>query len=342
MTSTAANQWAEFLTYSHVIGIANMEGRGFYFPSDTAIGIDGRFYTVNRSVEGDTRGVRVTVYDIDGGFFGTFGSFGEGPGSFISPTSIAVDCDGLVYIGDEYTNLVSIFEPGGTFLRSWGSQGTGPGELDGPAGMAFDGDGDVYISDDRNHRIQKFTRDGAFLLSFGTEGSGEGHLDLPWGVAVGTDGVVYVADWGNNRIQKFSADGEFLGQIGTSGTSDGQLNRPAGVAVDADGYIYVADWGNERVQVFNPGGEFATKLRGSATTSKWAQDFLNTNVEEAEARKISDMEPDLAQFGGDPHEESAHVEKLFWAPVSVKLDDDSRLYVTESNRHRVQIYEPAS
>ena len=101
MTKTAANQRTEFLTYSHVIGIANMEGRGFYFPSDTAIGIDGRFYTVNRSVEGDTRGVRVTVYDIDGGFFGTFGSFGEEPGSFISPTSIAVDRDGLVYIGDD-------------------------------------------------------------------------------------------------------------------------------------------------------------------------------------------------------------------------------------------------
>ena len=47
-------------------------------------------------------------------------------------------------------------------------------------------------------------------------------------------------------------------------------------------------------------------------------------------------------FGGDPHEESSHIEKLFWAPVSVKLDRDGRLYVTESNRHRVQIYERAS
>ena len=84
-----------------------------------------------------------------------------------------------------------------------------------------------------------------------------------------------------------------------------------------------------------------TKLRGSATLSKWAEDFFGTNVEEAEARASADLEPDVSQFGGDPHEESAHVEKLFWAPVSVKLDGDGRLYVTESNRHRVQVYERA-
>ena len=41
-------------------------------------------------------------------------------------------------------------------------------------------------------------------------------------------------------------------------------------------------------------------------------------------------------------EESSHIEKLFWAPVSIKLDDSGRLYVTESNRHRIQIYRRVS
>lgn len=82
-----------------------------------------------------------------------------------------------------------------------------------------------------------------------------------------------------------------------------------------------------------------TKLRGAATVSKWAEDFLDTNVEEADARATAHLEPAIEQFGGDPHEESAHIEKFFWGPVSVTLDDHGRLYVTESNRHRVQIYE---
>ena len=38
-------------------------------------------------------------------------------------------------------------------------------------------------------------------------------------------------------------------------------------------------------------------------------------------------------------EESAHIEKFFWGPTSVKLDESGRVYVTESNRHRVQIFE---
>jgi DNA-binding beta-propeller fold protein YncE len=152
---------------------------------------------------------------------------------------------------------------------------------------------------------------------------------------------VYVADWRNDRIEKFSSDGEFLRSYGTSGRGDGQFNRPSGVAVDGEGYIYVADWGNERVQVLDPEGGFVMKLRGAATVSKWAEEFLNANVEEAEARAKADLEPALEQFGGDPHEESAHTEKFFWGPVSVKLDDEGRLYVTDSNRHRIQIYERA-
>ena len=46
-------------------------------------------------------------------------------------------------------------------------------------------------------------------------------------------------------------------------------------------------------------------------------------------------------FNDDPHEESSHIEKYFWAPTSLKLDSEGRMYVTESNRHRVQIYDKA-
>ena len=34
------------------------------------------------------------------------------------------------------------------------------------------------------------------------------------------------------------------------------------------------------------------------------------------------------------------IEKFFWGPTSIKLDGSGKLYVTESNRHRIQIYEP--
>ena len=66
VTTKAAMSSDNFLRYSHTIGLSTMQGRGFYYPADTAIGADGRMYTVSRSLEGDPRGARVTVYNLEG------------------------------------------------------------------------------------------------------------------------------------------------------------------------------------------------------------------------------------------------------------------------------------
>jgi DNA-binding beta-propeller fold protein YncE len=316
-----------------------MEGRGFYYPRDSAVGEDGRLYVASRSTDNAIQGVRVTIRNMDSEYFGVFGSFGSGRGQFTSPAGIAVDSTGRVFVSDESLHRISVFDPPGEFLSMLGEHGAGPGEFDWPSGMAFDRDDNLYVADSQNHRIQKLTSEGRHILSFGSQGAGDGQFNLPWGVTVDRRSEVYVADWGNDRIQRFSADGEFLAKYGTSGSGDGELRRPASAAVDDYGYIYVADWGNERVQVLDSDGEFVLKLRGEATVSKWAEEFLTSNVEEAEARAGSDLEPQLATFEGDPHKESSHVEKYFWAPVSVKFDDQARLYVTDSNRHRIQIYQ---
>ena len=327
-----------FLEYSHTVGMTTMDGRGFYVPTDTAIGKDGRMYVVNRSQQNVTRGVRVTMCNSDGEFFGSMGSYGEGDGQFISASGGAVDSQGRVYVSDEHVHRISVFEPSGAFLSKWGTHGSKEGELDAPSGIAFDSQDNLFVSDTYNNRIQKFTAGGRFLLSFGSKGNGDGQLSMPWGVTVDAMENVYVADWGNDRIQKFSSDGEHIGGYGTSGNEDGEFHRPSGVAVDNDGYIYVADWGNERVQVLDPHGGFVMKLRGQATLSKWAENFLSINVEEGRARATANLELEIDYFVADPHEESSHIEKYFWAPSSVKLDRAGSLYVTESNRHRIQVY----
>ena len=110
------------------------------------------------------------------------------------------------------------------------------------------------------------------------------------------------------------------------------------MCVDEDGYIYVADWGNHRVQALDSQGAFVQSLRGEATISKWAKEFLDGNPIEAAAREEANLEPDIEFF--DEHDASAHIEKYFWAPTSVTLYD-GRLYVVDSNRHRLQLYDVA-
>ena len=67
-SSVASTNQADFLKYSHTIGLCTMDGRGFMFPSDTAIGPEGRIYTVSRGLVGDSRTQRVTAYDLGSAF----------------------------------------------------------------------------------------------------------------------------------------------------------------------------------------------------------------------------------------------------------------------------------
>ena len=335
---TTAPTKTDFLVYDRTLGVASMEFRGFYYPVDVAINDEGRIYGLSRSHEGDPRGVRVCMFDYESNYFGAFGSVGEEDGQFTWATSIAVDGEGLVYVADEYTDRISIFDADGNYLRKWGVHGDEPGQFDGPASMAFDDDDNLFISDHRNNRIQKFTKDGEHISMFGEEGEGDGEFDLPWGVAVAPSGDVYVVDWRNDRIQRFTADGEFKANYCESGSGEGQLNRPASVAVADTGHLYVADWGNDRVQVLDPDGGFVMTLEGEATVSPWAQEFLDASPTEAAARYESDLESAANVRTGGTYEARSHIEHLFWAPISVKLDQEGRVYVTDRNRHRVQVY----
>ena len=340
MIKASPQEQTQFLEYVRTVGMTTMRGRGFYHPVDSAMAGDGRIYVVSRSQEraaADT--TRVTVLNMEGEYFGVFSTKGSKDGEFLWPCGIAVDRDGRVYVSDEQLHRITVFTASGDFVSKWGTHGSGEGELDGPSGITFDPDDNILVSDARNHRVQRFTKDGLFLSGFGAAGSGEGELDLPWGLTTNADGEVFVADWGNDRVQRFSSDGRFVAQYGGTGSGDGEFVKPASVAVDTDGYIYVADWGNERVQALDPDGRFVQKLRGESTLSKWAEDFLSSNTEEAEARSRADLEKDIEFFVDTAHEESSHIEKYFWGPTSVMLDTEGRLFVTETGRHRIQVYQ---
>ena len=336
----------DFLVYDRTVGMTVMEGRGFYYPVDTVVGREDRLYVISRSKEETARGIRITLCDLDSGYYGNFGGYGLDGGQFVWPACGAVDSQGRLFISDERLHRITAYDAAGNYLFHWGKAGSRDGDLDTPSGLAFDSSDNLYVADAYNNRVQKFTADGRYLQSIGAQSIGAQSIgdevpdgvSLPWGLATDSQDNLYVADFGNDCIKKFSAQGDFLATMGSPGRGDGQFTRPASVAVDREGYIYVADWGNERVQVLDADGNFVTKLRGQSTLSEWAANFLSINQEEAAARATANLEMDIAYVVDDPHEESSHIEKYFWCPSSVKLDSRGYLYVTETNRHRIQVY----
>ena len=329
--------------YERTLGMTVMEGKGFYCPNDMSFGPDGRIYVLNRSIEirAGGHGMRVGVCDANDGYYGSFGAFGDGLGQFMWPSAIAVGPDSKVFVADEHLHKIMIFRSDGEFIDEWGTEGIRKGELDTPSGLVVDGEGNLMVSDTYNHRVQVFTPEGVFIRTFGREGGGDGELNMPWRLSIGPDSNVYVADWGNDRVSVFTQEGEFVASYGESGTGYGQFSRPADVVADRNGNIYVCDWGNERVQVLDNEGQFLQSTLGESTISPWAQNFLNVNVEEGDARSRADLEKLDIEFPDpdDRHIVSAHIEKYFWAPMALAISPDNRLFVTESNRHRIQIFE---
>ncbi len=330
------------LQYSHTVGFYAMTGRGFYNPIDVAIRNDGVMYVLNRAgpeVAGRLEFKRVTMCTLEEEFLGDFSSGGAADGQLMWPAAIALDADSNVYISDEALQRISIFDREGNFLTKWGTQGSGEGQFDKPAGLLFDPEGNLLVVDGGNCRVQRYTKEGRFLGQWGGYGAGPGQFNYPWGITSDGAGNIFVADWRNDRIQKFDPDGGHLDSFGTPGDGDGEFNRPASVAIDRDGDIYVADWGNERLQVLSPNGGFRAKLRGESGISKWGQDYFLSNQDELEERHKADLEPHIEPTETDfLRYQSGSVEKLFWGPTSVRIDQRDNIYVVDSCRFRIQVF----
>ena len=104
----------------------------------------------------DTANNRVVELSPGGAVVAEWGSRGTADGRFRSPTGVAVDAAGHVFVLDSENNRVEEFEAGGRFLAKWGLRGTGPGELSQPKAIAVGCEGDVYVADTNNNRVQRF------------------------------------------------------------------------------------------------------------------------------------------------------------------------------------------
>ena len=57
------------------MGLAAMQGRGFYYPFDLSFDSNNQIYVLGRGHDYDTRGCRITVMNMNEEYHGTFASF---------------------------------------------------------------------------------------------------------------------------------------------------------------------------------------------------------------------------------------------------------------------------
>ena len=185
------------------------------------------------------------------------GGKGTEDGEFDSPTGIAVDGNGNVFVADSGNGRIQKFSSTGAFLATIGSKSSGHGQLSAPSGIAVDPAGNIYVAEVGNHRVQKLSRDGTFIAEW--KGPDVGFYG-PRRIAIGPDESIYIVDQGRTRIVKFDSDGRVLAVWGTKGDGAGQFNDPTSVAIDPKtNKVYVGDPINKRIQVFDSNGKFLAK-----------------------------------------------------------------------------------
>ncbi|MCU0431695.1 MAG: SBBP repeat-containing protein [Cytophagaceae bacterium] len=244
------------------------------FSSPTGIAIDslGNFYVAdyanNRIRKISASGV---VSTFAGSLVNTPGTI-DGNGTearFTSPTGVAVDSTGNVYVADLFSHKIRKITPAGQVSTLAGSgiigfqEGSGSNaRFNRPTGVAVDWAGNVYVADWYNHRIRKVTPQGdvSTLAGSGAQGSSDGPGNTasflyPYGIAVDRAGNVYVADGDNHKIRKITPSGTVstLAGTGVAGSDDGtgvqaSFNFPSGICVDSIGFIYVADTENHKIR----------------------------------------------------------------------------------------------
>jgi sugar lactone lactonase YvrE len=257
-------------------GFADGQGAGAEFDSPFGLAVDssGKVFVA------DTYNGRIRTITREGVVSTLAGAgpagFADGPADyaqFSSPTSVAVDSSGNVYVADFHNHRVRKILTNGTVttLAGSGRRGSADGlrntaEFDGPRGVAVDAEGNVYVADLDNNRIRKVEPNGAVTTVAGTgedgfaDGpAGEAQFSEPGGVAVDAAGNIYVADGGNRRVRKVTPDGEVMTVAGSGeqGSRDGaaleaQFGAPVGIALDAAGNIYVSDLTTHRVRIITP------------------------------------------------------------------------------------------
>jgi sugar lactone lactonase YvrE len=238
----------------------------FRGPGGVAVDSNGNVYVAdNLKIRKITSTGNVTTF-AGSGVSGSEDGTGTAA-SFNSPSGVAVDKNGNVYVADSWSHKIRKITPEGVVTTFAGSgvlgseDGTGTAaSFNSPSGVAVDKNENVYVADSSNNKVRKITPAGAVttLAGSGRKGSRDGtaaNFNYPNGVAVDSIGNVYVVDSGNYKIRKVTPAGvaTTLAGSGVEGSEDGtgtaaSFSWFSGLALDSSGNVYVADANNNLIR----------------------------------------------------------------------------------------------
>ncbi|MES2387895.1 MAG: hypothetical protein V4543_07820, partial [Bacteroidota bacterium] len=331
ITLTASALPAASMTVSTLAGstagYVNATGTAAKFSSACAVTNDasGNLYVCDRNNHAIRK---ITAEGVVSTLAGSGSAgFANGNGtaaSFNSPSGIAVDASGNVYVGDFGNHVIRKITSSGTVTTLAGSPGTASfadgsatnARFSYPAGLAIDAGGNLYLADHNNRRIRRISPSGdvSTVAGSGVTGPADGTLaaaqfSQPYAVAADESGNIYVVERDIHRIRKINVTTGMVSTLAglNQGYADGQgtaakFYYPTAIAIDGTGNLYVCDQYNSRIRKVTPAGAVTT-IAGTGT--------LGT----------ADGPTSSAQFDN---------------PAGITLDAAGNIYIAEATNNRVR------
>jgi DNA-binding beta-propeller fold protein YncE len=182
------------------------------------------------------------------------------------------------------------------------------------AGAAVGPDDRVYALTRSENRVMVYAPDGSFLDAWG-----EAELTRPHMLSLGPDALVYVADDRAHMIRVFTPGGRPVRVIG-----DG---RPSETGVDMDAPTFF-----DRCASIRAGGPFNTPTKAAAAAD--GEVYVSDGYGNSRVHRFDGDGRLLASWG-----ETGTGPGEFHVPHSVAIHPDGRLFVTDRENDRIQLFD---
>ena len=268
------------------------------FPQRVAVDSKGAVYVADTSNHKIRKVVSGQISTLAGtGIPGFSGDGGPAIAAQLNtPTGVAADASGNVYIVDAANAVVRKVDPNGNISTFAGKPGlpgaTGDGgpakqaQLHTAGNVALDSAGNVYIADMLNSAIRKVTVSTGIITTvagtlggFGYSGDGQAataaRMMYPAGIALDSTGNLYIADTYNCTVRMVSAKDNtistFTGTVfhcaaaGAGGPPKAATLGAADVAVDAQNNVYIADSVNSQIWRVTADAKIIIAIAGSTS-----------------------------------------------------------------------------
>ncbi|TKC54975.1 hypothetical protein FBD94_25625, partial [Pedobacter hiemivivus] len=231
----------------------------FSYPTGTAVDGAGNVYVADTASH---RIRKITPEGLVSTLAGSSQGYADGVrenARFNSPSAIAVDASGNVFVADQSNHRIRKITPSGTVTTFAGSgveaeaDGIGTSaSFNGPRSLAFDASGNLYVSD--LQRIHKITPTGV-VTTFAIAGAST--------IAFDKIGNLFIA--GGGYIRKISTSGVItpfcggnLPGFSNGSSAESRFNSISGICVDNSGIVYVTDQLNNMIRRIDSLGNSST------------------------------------------------------------------------------------